>query len=173
MKKDTLDTLESNTVATTKSGSRKKTSTASRKKSPTKPAQSELRKAASETTSEVKQKAGEIVETAKKATEERADNYISTASSHAHNISAATKGTSEKLRKTEPEFVAQGFDWLADQIDSVANYLDSKSASEITRDAKNFARKRPAAVIGGLAAFGFLAGRALKATDSEETSDNS
>lgn len=173
MKKDTLDTLESTTVATTKTGGRKRTSTKSQKKPATKPAQSELKKATDEATSEVKQKAGEIVETAKKATEERADNYISTASTHAHNISAATKGTSDKLRKTEPEFVAQSFDWLADQIDSVADYLDSRSAAEITRDAKNFARKRPAAVLGGLAAAGFLAGRALKATDAEEADDNS
>lgn len=172
MKKEILDTLESTEVATAKSGSSNPASGTARKNPSKKSSKAKLKKAASDTTTEAKQKATEIVETARQATVDRADNIVDSASEHAQNISAATKGTSEKLRKTEPEFVAQGFDWLAGQIDSVADYLDSKNASEISKDAKDFARKRPAAVIGGLAAIGFLAGRALKATDSDGQSDN-
>lgn len=129
---------------------------------------SEAAQAFKEAGQHAKQKGQQLMSKAKANASKHADSYVDQTGSKIRTIERATREAADKVRDEEPEFVTQAFEFVANAGDSAAKYFEENSSKKILNDAREFARERPAVVLGGLAAAGFLAGRFLKAEEPEE-----
>lgn len=81
-------------------------------------------------------------------------------------VSNAFRSVSQQLRDQNQAAIAQYADRAAENVDRLSGYLQQHEAEEIISEAENFVRKRPALVIGGALAAGFLVARFLKSSRS-------
>ncbi|MDF1658809.1 MAG: hypothetical protein P1U58_14435 [Verrucomicrobiales bacterium] len=120
-----------------------------------------------ETADTLRKEGSAIVHTAKESAARRADQYTEELSFRIRSVENATRGAADQLRSDEPEFVTHAFDWISDQTQKVAEYIEERDSKELLTEAKGLIRRKPAGVLGGIAAVGFLTARFLKASDGE------
>ncbi|HEY6397368.1 MAG TPA: hypothetical protein VIX82_07945 [Solirubrobacteraceae bacterium] len=83
------------------------------------------------------------------------------------------RSVSEALRGEGKEGPAKAADRLASYGERVGGYLRDRDADALLRDAEEFGRRKPAAVITGGLVLGFAAGRFLKASSGRRYSSQS
>lgn len=165
MNNSTLDTLEPKHIPSADEGTLTQVPSSQRAEALDAEAHSPIKEAVAKTGEKAREQGNKLLGKAKDLGRERSDEVVNGASSHARNISEATKQTAETLRETEPEFVAAGFDFLSQGVSKVADYFEKNDSRAIAEDGKELIRKHPGAVLGGLAVAGFLAARFLKASE--------
>jgi ElaB/YqjD/DUF883 family membrane-anchored ribosome-binding protein len=77
------------------------------------------------------------------------------------------RSLSQELRTQGKDGPARIAEQAADRAEKVGSYLTQSDADRILRDAEDFARSNPWAVMAGGLAAGFLASRFLKASSSD------
>lgn len=65
-------------------------------------------------------------------------------------------------------YQAQAADYLADSLLEAADRIRAQDLDSVAREARDFARRNPAVVLGGAALLGFAAARLLKATEGRD-----
>jgi ElaB/YqjD/DUF883 family membrane-anchored ribosome-binding protein len=116
---------------------------------------------------QVKEKAQEATEKARTTLRDQVDTRSNQAgeqiSHHVHD----TRSIAQELRKQGKDGPARLAEQAADRADRLGGYLTRSDADTILRDAEDFGRSNPWAVIAGGLAVGFLASRFLKASSSD------
>lgn len=65
-------------------------------------------------------------------------------------------------------YQAQAADYLADSLLEAADRIRAQDLDSVAREARDFARRNPAVVLGGAALLGFAAARMLKASEGRD-----
>jgi ElaB/YqjD/DUF883 family membrane-anchored ribosome-binding protein len=80
-------------------------------------------------------------------------------------------GVAEELRRQGKDGPAKIAEQAGERVKSVASYLEEADGQAIVAAASDFARENPAAAAAAGAAAGFVAGRVIKASQSDESSE--
>jgi YHS domain-containing protein/ElaB/YqjD/DUF883 family membrane-anchored ribosome-binding protein len=80
------------------------------------------------------------------------------------SVSNAFRSVSQQLRDQDQAAIAQYADRAANSVDRFSGYLREHDAEEIINEAEHYVRQRPAWMIGGAFAAGFLMARFLKSS---------
>jgi len=114
-----------------------------------------------------KQSAGQVTE---KATD-KLDEKKTVVTQGLTGVADSIRQFGESLRETGggeenpiTQFTGKYGDTLANKVEQVSDYFDSKNVREIVRDVESFASRNPAIFIGGAFALGILAARFLKSS---------
>lgn len=130
-----------------------------------KAAQGEAHSRAAAATSEIRDEATEMAEQARRRAEAKAMEAK-------NNLADRGRGMAERLRSAGHEFgdgsmpdryVGQ----MADSLSNAADAFASKDLGSLIADTANFARRNPAAFVGGAALLGFATARFLKSSSPE------
>ncbi len=130
-------------------------------------ARSQAGEMAGQAQEKVQQAAQEVKGRAGTQVREQVDTRSSQAGEQVRSVADALRQTGGQLREQENERVAKVVEQAADRVERVGSYLTESDAERILRDAENFARQRPWAVIAGGIALGLAASRFLKASSVE------
>jgi pyridoxal biosynthesis lyase PdxS len=82
------------------------------------------------------------------------------------NVVEAVRHSTQHLRETQHETIAQYLDQAANQIERFSVRLKERNVGELWQDAQQFARRNPAMFIGSAFALGLLGARFLKSSAS-------
>jgi len=116
---------------------------------------------------QAQEKVGEMTDKVKEQATSQISSQKDRAAEGLGNVADAIRQTGEQLRKNDQVApVAQYTDQLAQGVEMVSNYLQSKSLSEIVGEVERFARREPALFLGGALTIGLLAGRFLRSSSS-------
>lgn len=97
-----------------------------------------------------------------------------------NNLSGGLSGVADSIRKVGEslrdsdeknpvtDLTAKYGDKLASRIEDASTYFERKDWREILSDTEKFARRNPAAFVGGALALGFLAARFLKSSNTNQ-----
>ncbi len=85
-------------------------------------------------------------------------------------VADALRRTTEHLRSEDQARIAGFTDTLARRAEDAAGYLRDADTQRMRNDLEEFARRRPALVLGGALAIGVLGARFLKSSRSSENS---
>jgi hypothetical protein len=110
---------------------------------------------------EVKHVAGEVAGEVKKAAETKLGAGKDFAVEHLESVASALRHTSQQLG-TQDSPITSYVSKAASSVDSVSNYLQTRTLSQLIGDAEGFARREPAIFLGGAFFAGLLGGRFLK-----------
>lgn len=80
------------------------------------------------------------------------------------SVAQAVRQSTEHLRNTQHETIAQYVDEAARQLERFSNRLKDKNVGELIRDAQQVARRNPGIFIGSAFAVGLLGARFLKSS---------
>jgi hypothetical protein len=116
---------------------------------------------------QARQQAGELATRGTEQVKSQLANQKHEASQRMVPVQTALRETGQQLRKQGQGSVARYADKTADQVERFSGYLRETEVDEIVDEARGFARRRPAAFLGGAVALGFLATRFLKSTSQE------
>jgi hypothetical protein len=78
----------------------------------------------------------------------------------------ALRQSGQELRRSDMGPMGQVPERLADQVDTVAGYVSSRSVDELIADAEQFARDNPALFVAGTVALGVFIARFLKSSSA-------
>jgi hypothetical protein len=126
----------------------------------------ELREKGAEAAQTARDTAKHYAERARDEAYSRGEQYRNYAADETGKVASALRRASQDLSAGSPQerFVGQ----IADGVADAADRMRGMSASDIARDTTEFARRHPAAFLGGAALIGFAAARFLKATARDE-----
>ena len=79
-------------------------------------------------------------------------------------VAEAVRQTSEELSSHDQAGIAQYGTRIADQIESVSNYLNERGVEEVLTDVEGIARRQPALFLGGAFMLGLLVGRFVRSS---------
>lgn len=116
---------------------------------------------------EARQLMGEAKERAKSALADQKGVIAEQVDGMAH----ALRMTAHQLDEQNKGTVARYADWAADGLDRLSNSLRERDLDSLIGQASDFARRRPAAVIGGAMVAGFLLSRFLKSSAAHGESE--
>src|SRR3954452_12568391 len=116
---------------------------------------------------QVKEKAQEATEKARTTLREQVDSRSTQAGDQISQQAGDLRSLSQELRNQGKDGPARFAEQAADRAEKVGSYLSQSDADRILRDAEEFGRSNPWAVIAGGLAAGFLASRFLKASSSD------
>jgi len=120
------------------------------------------------------EKVGEVAGKVKEQATSQISSQKEKAADSLGNVAEAIRQTGDQLRqKEEVAPVAQYTDQLAQGIETVSNYLKSKSLSDIVNEVERFARREPALFLGGALTIGLLAGRFLRSSGGGQSQGSS
>ena len=106
------------------------------------------------------------------------DRTQSATSGYKSDISTGLHTLADGLRQTSSTFQnaaedkplssagARYIEDLANKIENVSNYFESKDPADVVKDVKNFARKNPAIFVGGAFALGFALSRLVRSASN-------
>lgn len=124
----------------------------------------------SDTTGEAKSRAREVVQQAKERAGERIESRISDSKSRAaetlSGVASTLLSSSQQLRE-QHDGAGRAIERAAEGVDRFATYLQQTDVDDVMDQVYEFARRQPAAFIGGAFALGFIASRFIKATTPE------
>jgi hypothetical protein len=83
-----------------------------------------------------------------------------------HGHASDLRSVSDALRDQGKDRPAQAVERVAGYAEQAGTYLQDKDADSMLRDAEDFGRQKPAVVVAGALAVGFMAARFLKASSS-------
>jgi hypothetical protein len=120
---------------------------------------SDMKGRAREAVNTVKERAGERIESRIVDSKTRAADTLSGVASSLHS-------SSEQLRDQQPG-ASRAIERAAEGVERFASYLQETNVDDVVESVHEFARRQPAAFIGGAFALGFIASRFLKATSPD------
>jgi ElaB/YqjD/DUF883 family membrane-anchored ribosome-binding protein len=116
---------------------------------------------------QVKEKAQEATEKARSTLRDQVDSRSTQAGEQISQQAGDLRSLSQELRNQGKDGPARLAEQAADRAEQVGGYLTRSDGDRILRDAEDFGRSNPWAVIAGGLAVGFLASRFLKASSSD------
>ena len=116
---------------------------------------------------QAQEKAQEATQKARETLRDQVDSRSRQAGEQVSQQASDIRSLSQELRTQGKDGPARIAEQAADQAEKVGSYLTRSDADRILRDAEDFARANPWAVIAGGLAAGFLASRFLKASSSD------
>lgn len=111
---------------------------------------------AQELAGQVQQKAAEQVQSRLQEQKHRAAESLS-------SVAQTLRSSSQQLHGQQ-DGVSRYFEQAADRVEDLANYLENRDLGELVDQAERFARRNPAAFLGGAFALGLLGARFLKSS---------
>jgi hypothetical protein len=111
---------------------------------------------------EAKQTASRLADQAGEKLKSELDSRKDLAADTASDVASALRGTGGKLKDAGP--LPELADQAADQIERLAQYVQSRNVGDLVREVERFARREPALFLGASFALGLLGGRFLKAS---------
>jgi hypothetical protein len=108
----------------------------------------------------------EAVGTMQSRMREQVDQRSTTAGEQVSSSAHALRATSDQLREEGQDGPARAAERAAERAERVGGYLRESDADRILRDAEDFGRRQPLAVVAIGMAAGFAASRFLKASSS-------
>jgi hypothetical protein len=109
----------------------------------------------------VRHKAADLANEAKEQARQQYDARISTATGELDSLASALRRAGTELGE-QHGMSSRVVTTVADRLESFSRSLDGKDLDRVVRDVETFARRNPAAFLGGAVAVGFLAARFLK-----------
>lgn len=85
------------------------------------------------------------------------------AATELQHLGAAVRRAADKLHDQNSEALAGYVDTAATALDGVARYVEEAELMEIAQEVEQFARRRPALIVGGMFVAGLALGRFVKA----------
>lgn len=85
------------------------------------------------------------------------------------NLGAAIRRAADKLHDQKSERLASYVDTAADSLDGVAQYVQEHDLNDLVREMEQFARRRPALIVGGVFLAGLAVGRFVKAAQPAQS----
>jgi len=116
---------------------------------------------------QLKQTAGEVVDSVKQQASARLSNQIGAAAESIGKASEALQGVGKQLREQDQAPIAQYADQAAQQVQRASEYLRGKDLDQLIAEAERVGRQQPALFVGGAFALGLLAARFLKSSPPE------
>jgi ElaB/YqjD/DUF883 family membrane-anchored ribosome-binding protein len=116
---------------------------------------------------QVKEKAQEATDKARSTLRDQVDSRSTQAGEQISQQAGDLRSLSQELRNQGKDGPARLAEQAADRAERVGGYLTQSDADRILRDAEDFGRANPWAVIAGGLAVGFLSSRFLKASSSD------
>ena len=126
-----------------------------------------VREGAQQVTGQVQEKAQEARGQASNRLREQVDQRSTRAGEQVRSVAGAARKTGETLRSEGNERPAQIVEQAAERIERLGRYLEQTDGDRLLRDVEEFGRRRPWAVAGVGAVFGFLGARFLKASSEQ------
>ena len=127
----------------------------------------------SSTSEQAKEKAQEGAEQAKRSVRDQVDQRSTEAGERVGSTASDIRSVGEELRRQGKDQPAKLAEQAAERAESLGNYLKRTDGDTILRDAEDFGRRQPWAVIVGGLAIGFAASRFLKASSSRRFEQSS
>ena len=125
----------------------------------------------SEDQGDVKGRAREVVQQAKDRAGERIESRITDSKSRAaetlSGVASTLLSSSQQLREQNHAGAGRAVERAAEGVERFAHYLQDTDVDEVVDQVYDFARRQPAAFMGGAFALGFLASRFIKASTPE------
>lgn len=118
----------------------------------------------SETATVVKDQAKRTVAQVTDQAKTNVDTRLGEVAGELGSVAEAVRQTSEDLGGNDQEMIARYGNRIADQIESVSNYLNNRGVEEVLADAENLARRQPALFLGGAFTLGLLVGRFVRSS---------
>jgi ElaB/YqjD/DUF883 family membrane-anchored ribosome-binding protein len=125
---------------------------------------------AGSTAEQAKDRAKEAAGQARRGVREQIDTRSTDAGRRVGGMAQDARSISEQLRRQGKDQPAKLVEQAAERAESLGSYLERADGDTILRDAEDFGRRRPWAVIAGGLALGFAASRFLKASSSRRYS---
>ena len=116
-----------------------------------------LRDKAADVIGRVSDRAGEQLDTRLSDGKNRAADTLS-------GVADSLRTSSQQIRDNGQEDMSRYIERAAQQVDRVANYLQSADVREMAGQVEDFARRQPAAFMAGAFALGFVASRVIKSS---------
>ena len=118
---------------------------------------SDMKGRAREVVNQAKDRAGEKIESRIVDSKTRAAETLS-------GVASTLLSSSAQLREQNQEGASRAIERAAEGVERFASYLQDTDVDDVVEQVHEFARRQPAAFIGGAFALGFIASRFLKAT---------
>jgi ElaB/YqjD/DUF883 family membrane-anchored ribosome-binding protein len=129
---------------------------------------------AKQTTQQAADKAQDMaapyVDKAEHVAMDRAQQGKNQAASTMSGVASAFRQVADQMRNQNQSSYAGYADQAAEQIDSLASYLQSQNVNDMIDRVERFGREQPMLFVGGAFAFGLVAARFLKASRPEQES---
>ena len=118
----------------------------------------------SETAAVVKDQAKRTVAQVTDQAKTNVDSRLGEVANELGSVAEAVRQTSEDLSGNDQEAIARYGNRIADQIESVSNYLNNRGVEEVLTDVEGLARRQPALFLGGAFTLGLLIGRFVRSS---------
>ena len=122
---------------------------------------------ATEVKDQAQEKARDAAANARSRAVEQIDQRSTEAGQRVSGAASDVRSVGEELRKQGKDGPAKIADQAAERAEQLGSYLEESDANRILRDAEDFGRQRPWAVVAGGLVLGFAASRFLKASSQE------
>jgi len=113
---------------------------------------------------QAQQVAGQALDQAKQQASSQLGQGKAQAAEQVGSMAQALRQTGDQLRQQEQAPVAQVLDGAAQHLEQFSDYLRHTDINAMVRDVERFARRQPAAFLGGAFTIGVLAARFLKSS---------
>jgi hypothetical protein len=113
------------------------------------------------------QKAGQVAHQARQKAKDQLATQKERAAGTLDGVAQALRQTGQHLREQDQGPVGRYADRAADQVERFSSHLHERDVDQLTGEAENFARKRPALFLGGTFALGLLGARFLKSSSGQ------
>jgi hypothetical protein len=130
-------------------------------------AQEQAKAKAGEVKDQAQEKARDAAANARGRAVEQIDQRSTEAGERVSGVAGDVRSVGDELRKQGKDGPAKIADQAAERAEKVGSYLKESDADRILRDAEDFGRSRPWAVVAGGLALGFAASRFLKASSQQ------
>jgi len=119
---------------------------------------------AGQVTDQAKATAGQVADTARQQVSTRLADQKDRAAESLGGVAQALRQTSQQLREKDQAGVTGYVDQAANQIERFSGYLQGRDMGQLVDDVEGFARRQPAAFLGGAFLIGLLGARFLKSS---------
>ncbi len=119
------------------------------------------------------QKAGQLAQQTRQKAKGQLASQKERAAGTLGSVAQALRQTGQHLQEQDQGSIGQYADRAADQVERFSGHLRERNVDELTSEAEDFARRRPALFLGGAFALGLLGARFLKSSSSGQGSGSS
>jgi hypothetical protein len=113
---------------------------------------------------EARERAGEVVGRARERASSGIEDTMVRAASELGTVANALRQCGSDMNGNENAMLAPYIERVADQVDRISGFLESRSVNDLARDVQSFARRNPAVFLGACFAGGVLAARFLRSS---------
>lgn len=131
----------------------------------------EAKRVGGELASEAKQMFSETVDEAKGQVKSTFTDQKAKAAEGLSSVAGALRRTSEELASNENPAIAHYAEAAADQVERFSGYLKNQEVGQVVNDLRTVAQRQPELFVAGALAAGFLLGRFLKSSGSQQMNE--